>query len=75
MTSMPNRFNHATQDEASLIIGSFAPLMNINCSADLPFLLCSMYTPICVPDYPRAIQGSVQQSRLSSQFAFQCCNC
>ena len=42
MTSMPNRFNHATQDEVPLIIGTFAPLMNINCSSDLPFLLCSM---------------------------------
>ena len=42
VTSMPNRFNHATQEEAALIMGSFKPLININCSPELTFLLCSM---------------------------------
>ncbi|VDQ03661.1 unnamed protein product [Trichobilharzia regenti] len=30
----------------------FYPLVQINCSKDLRFLLCSIYTPICVKGYP-----------------------
>ncbi|VDP24807.1 unnamed protein product [Schistosoma margrebowiei] len=30
----------------------FYPLVQINCSKDLRFLLCSIYTPICIKGYP-----------------------
>ncbi|XP_075591962.1 frizzled-5-like isoform X2 [Dermatophagoides farinae] len=30
----------------------FWPLVEINCSDDLKFFLCSMYAPICIEEYP-----------------------
>jgi hypothetical protein len=55
LTSMPNQFNHAKQEDAGLVIANFASLIHVNCSSELRFLLCSMYTPICIPDYARPI--------------------
>lgn len=46
MTSMPNQFNHQTQEEAGLEAHQFWPLVEINCSPDLKFFLCSVYTPV-----------------------------
>nr|XP_056713688.1 frizzled-8 [Euleptes europaea] len=54
-TSMPNQFNHDTQDEAGLEVHQFWPLVEIQCSADLRFFLCSMYTPICLEDYKKPL--------------------
>lgn len=50
-TYMPNQFHHYTQDEAGLQVHQFWPLVEINCSVDLKFLLCSMYAPICMENY------------------------
>ncbi|RWS29368.1 Frizzled-8-like protein [Leptotrombidium deliense] len=50
-TSMPNQFHHDTQEEAGLEVHQFWPLVEIQCSDDLRFFLCSMYTPICIDDY------------------------
>ena len=50
LTSMPNMFNHDTQEEAALEIHQFWPLVEIKCSPDLKFFLCSMYAPICQPN-------------------------
>lgn len=50
---MPNPFNHDTQDEAALEAHQFWPLVEIQCSEDLKFFLCSMYAPICMPRYPK----------------------
>lgn len=47
MTIIPNLFNHQTQDEASMEINQFLPLVKVRCSADLKFFLCTMYAPIC----------------------------
>ncbi|XP_071486103.1 frizzled-5-like [Diadema antillarum] len=55
MTYMPNQFNHHTQDEAGLEVHQFWPLVEIKCSADLKFLLCSMYTPICLVEYSKPL--------------------
>uniref|UniRef100_A0A8D3BQD0 Frizzled class receptor 8 n=1 Tax=Scophthalmus maximus TaxID=52904 RepID=A0A8D3BQD0_SCOMX len=54
-TYMPNQFNHDTQDEAGLEVHQFWPLVEIKCSADLRFFLCSMYTPICLEDYKKPL--------------------
>ncbi|XP_077347234.1 frizzled-8 [Lithobates pipiens] len=54
-TYMPNQFNHDTQDEAGLEVHQFWPLVEIHCSADLKFFLCSMYTPICLEDYKKPL--------------------
>ncbi|XP_007891677.1 frizzled-8a isoform X2 [Callorhinchus milii] len=54
-TSMPNQFNHDSQDEAGLEVHQFWPLVEIQCSPDLRFFLCSMYTPICLEDYKKPL--------------------
>ncbi|XP_077131835.1 frizzled-5 [Ranitomeya variabilis] len=54
-TYMPNQFNHDTQDEAGLEVHQFWPLVEIQCSLDLKFFLCSMYTPICLADYKKPL--------------------
>lgn len=51
LTFMPNQFNHETQEEAGLEVHQFWPLVEIQCSSDLKFFLCSMYAPICIEDY------------------------
>ncbi|XP_071103561.1 frizzled-5-like [Haliotis cracherodii] len=52
-TYMPNQFNHETQEEAGLEVHQFWPLVEIQCSADLKFFLCSMYAPICMTNYKK----------------------
>ncbi|XP_077362962.1 frizzled-8-like [Festucalex cinctus] len=54
-TYMPNQFHHDTQDEAGLEVHQFLALVEIKCSADLRFFLCSMYTPICLEDYKKPL--------------------
>lgn len=54
-TYMPNQFNHDTQDEAGLEVHQFWPLVEIQCSPDLRFFLCSLYTPICLKDYKKPL--------------------
>ncbi|OUC47919.1 fz domain protein, partial [Trichinella nativa] len=55
MTQMPNQFNHQTQEEAGMEVHQFWPLVEIICSPDLRFFQCSMYTPICIADYPKPL--------------------
>lgn len=47
MTTFPNFFRHKTQEEAALDAHQFWPLVQVNCSPDLAFFLCSLYTPLC----------------------------
>lgn len=54
-TAMPNVFQHDSQEEAGLEVHQFWPLVEIQCSEDLRFFLCSMYTPICIDDYPKPL--------------------
>lgn len=51
LTKFPNTLNIESQEEAGLEVHQFYPLVEINCSEDLKFFLCSMYTPICIEDY------------------------
>lgn len=55
MTKLPNMFHHDSQEEAGLEVHQFWPLVEISCSDDLRFFLCSMYTPICIPDYHKSL--------------------
>lgn len=55
LTYMPNGLSHDTQEEAGLEVHQFWPLVEINCSADLKFFLCSMYVPICIPNYQKPL--------------------
>lgn len=55
MTKFPNEMNHETQEEAGLEVHQFWPLVEIKCSADLRFFLCSMYAPICIEDYHKPL--------------------
>lgn len=55
LTRMPNELNHDNQEEAGLEVHQFWPLVEIKCSPDLRFFLCSMYTPICLKDYQKPL--------------------
>ena len=55
LTYMPNMFSHDTQEEAGLEVHQFWPLVEIQCSRDLRLFLCSMYAPICVPNYQKPL--------------------
>ena len=50
LTYMPNMFNQDTQEEAALDVHQFWPLVEIKCSPDLKFFLCSMFAPKCQPN-------------------------
>ncbi|PAA48068.1 hypothetical protein BOX15_Mlig017513g1 [Macrostomum lignano] len=52
-TSMPNQYGDDTQEEAASEVHQFWPLVEISCSQDLRFFLCSMYVPICMHNYDR----------------------
>ena len=40
-----------------LQLETYAPLIQSGCAAELRFLLCSVYAPLCVPDSPQALIG------------------
>lgn len=54
-TKMPNELNHDTQEEAGFEVHQYWPLVEIKCSADLKFFLCSVYAPICLPGYTKPL--------------------
>lgn len=78
-TRMPNELNHDTQEEAGLEVHQFWPLVEIKCSPDLKFFLCSMYTPICLVEYQKplpACRSVCERARegcapLMMQYGFQ----
>ncbi|XP_078383285.1 uncharacterized protein LOC144665877 [Oculina patagonica] len=46
-TVFPNFFRHETQNEASLEVHRWWPLVDRKCSPDLALFLCSLYAPLC----------------------------
>lgn len=46
-TIMPNLLGHADQDQAGLEVHQFYPLVEVQCSTELRFFLCSIYAPVC----------------------------
>ncbi|RZC43265.1 Frizzled and/or Fz domain containing protein [Asbolus verrucosus] len=79
LTRMPNELNHETQEEAGLEVHQFWPLVEIKCSLDLKFFLCSMYAPICLPGYKKPLppcQGLCRRARegcepIMTQYGFK----
>lgn len=47
-TILPNVLGHKTQEDASLEMHQFYPLVKVQCSPDLQPFLCSVYVPKCV---------------------------
>lgn len=46
-TILPNLLGHTSQEEAGLEVHQFYPLVQVRCSTELRFFLCSMYAPVC----------------------------
>ncbi|XP_038131865.1 frizzled-7-A-like [Cyprinodon tularosa] len=77
-TIMPNLLGHSNQEEAGLEVHQFYPLVQIQCSAELQFFLCTMYAPVCTV-LERAIppcRSLCEQARqgceeLMNKFGFQ----
>lgn len=46
-TIMPNLLGHFSQEDAGMEVHQFFPLVQVQCSADLRFFLCSTYVPVC----------------------------
>ena len=47
VTGMPNLVGHRDQQDASLQLQTFTPLIQYGCSKQLSFFLCSVYLPMC----------------------------
>lgn len=76
-TVLPNSLGHRSQDEASLELHFFAPLLHVGCSNQLKPFLCSVYTPECVHGQARPpCRTLCEQARASCEphlkgFGFQ----
>ncbi|CAL4186659.1 unnamed protein product, partial [Meganyctiphanes norvegica] len=46
-TVYPNLLGHKTQEEAAKEILWYKPLLDLNCSENLVYFLCSLYAPVC----------------------------
>ncbi|MEQ2191630.1 Frizzled-7-A [Xenoophorus captivus] len=77
-TIMPNLLGHTNQEDAGLEVHQFYPLVQVQCSAELRFFLCTMYAPVCTV-LDRAIppcRSLCEQARqgceeLMNKFGFQ----
>ena len=58
------------QEEAGLEVHQFWPLVEIQCSPDLKFFLCSMYAPICMTNYHKPLPACRLASFLSTQIYY-----
>ncbi|XP_035980871.1 frizzled-7-A-like [Fundulus heteroclitus] len=77
-TIMPNLLGHTSQEDAGLEVHQFYPLVQVQCSAELQFFLCTMYAPVCtVLDRPippcRSLCEQARQGceELMNKFGFQ----
>jgi hypothetical protein len=55
MAMFPNVLGHTKQEDASLEIHQFFPLLKMKCSPRLQELLCAFYAPKCDPEDPDAL--------------------
>ncbi|KAK3092053.1 hypothetical protein FSP39_024778 [Pinctada imbricata] len=77
-TSMPNRFNHRSQNEAQYAAHQFYPLIETQCSPQLKLFICSLYVPPCGPSAKPippcrslCLHSKQQCAGLMSQYGFQ----
>nr|CAD2187715.1 unnamed protein product [Meloidogyne enterolobii] len=47
MTIYPNLLKHTKQEEAESDIEQYEMLVNVQCSPDIKFFLCTIFTPVC----------------------------
>ena len=52
LTLFPNSLRHRSALEASYEMKLYKPLIEVGCSSDLSFFLCSVYFPYCLPEGP-----------------------
>lgn len=55
-TTFPNEMNHQTQTEAHTKIIRFSWLIDLECSRDIRFFVCSVYMPICMDNYHKPLK-------------------
>ncbi|XP_021332312.1 frizzled-9 [Danio rerio] len=78
MTRMPNLLNYESQEEASIKLNEFAPLVKYGCDIHLQFFLCSLYVPMCAEQVSASIpacrpmceQARQRCSPIMEQFSF-----
>ncbi|XP_023279879.1 uncharacterized protein LOC111668153 isoform X1 [Seriola lalandi dorsalis] len=76
-TVMPNILGHKTQEDASLEVHQYFPLVKVECSPHLKSFLCSVFTPECVAGKARPpCRRLCEQARsgcesLMNKFGFQ----
>uniref|UniRef100_A0A8C1VJN7 Frizzled class receptor 9a n=1 Tax=Cyprinus carpio TaxID=7962 RepID=A0A8C1VJN7_CYPCA len=79
MTRMPNFLNYESQEEASIKLNEFAPLVEYGCDVHLRFFLCSLYVPMCADQVsttipacrPMCEQARQRCSPIMEQFSFR----
>ncbi|XP_043095297.1 frizzled-9 [Puntigrus tetrazona] len=79
MTRMPNFMNYESQEEASVKLNEFAPLVEYGCDVHLRFFLCSLYVPMCADQVsatipacrPMCEQARQRCSPIMEQFSFR----
>uniref|UniRef100_A0A1I8I2S2 Frizzled-4 n=1 Tax=Macrostomum lignano TaxID=282301 RepID=A0A1I8I2S2_9PLAT len=54
-TKAMNLAGHADQRDAEVMLTTFSPLIQYQCSRSLRFFLCSVLTPMCDPKWPKPI--------------------
>uniref|UniRef100_A0A1I7Y792 Frizzled-4 n=1 Tax=Steinernema glaseri TaxID=37863 RepID=A0A1I7Y792_9BILA len=47
MTTYPNTLGHTKQEDVGMELNQYMPLVKVQCSEDLKFFLCTVYTPVC----------------------------
>ena len=55
-TSMPNMFNHTSQDKAAEFFQSHFYLYSLNCSVYAEYLLCFSILPLCVSNHFKRVE-------------------
>ncbi|KAA0716498.1 Frizzled-9 [Triplophysa tibetana] len=79
MTRMPNFLKYESQEEASIKLNEFAPLVDYGCDVHLRFFLCSLYVPMCADQVsatipacrPMCEQARQRCSPIMEQFSFR----
>ena len=51
-TTFPNLRGHTTPEEANKELAHFSALIYTGCSNAIVHLLCSIYAPVCIQEYP-----------------------